>query len=183
LLVISRAFQLVIGSKPTNHYQNLYKNYNLTKSLFNLQFFNGRINMDVQDQENGFMEIPHKADLALEVWASSLSGLFTQAARGMVHLMQISSSTSKVADRKINLEEIDLENLLVSFLNELLADIQQNGCSYDQMDLEINHFSLKGKLTGKKIGGFNREIKAATYHDLKIVEKISGYKTTITFDI
>jgi SHS2 domain-containing protein len=139
--------------------------------------------MDVQNQENGFIEIPHSADLALEVWASSLPGLFTQAARGLYDLMQISGANKKVAKREINLEEIDLENLLVSFLNELLADIQQNESSYDQMDLVIDHFSLKGKLTGKKIGRFNREIKAATYHELKIVKKGSGYKTKIIFDI
>jgi SHS2 domain-containing protein len=139
--------------------------------------------MDVHDQENGFIEIPHSADLALEVWASSLPGLFTQAARGLYGLIQITGTKRKVVKREINLEEIDLENLLVSFLNELLADIQQNESSYDQMNLVIDHFSLKGKLTGKKIGRFNREIKAATYHELKIVKKGSGYKTKIIFDI
>jgi SHS2 domain-containing protein len=139
--------------------------------------------MDVQSQENGFIEIPHSADLALEVWASSLHGLFTQAARGLYDLMQISGANRMVAKREINLKEIDLDNLLVSFLNELLADIQQNKSSYDQMDLVIDHYSLKGKITGKKIGSFNREIKAATYHELKIVKKGSGYKTKIIFDI
>ena len=139
--------------------------------------------MDVQNQENGFIEIPHSADLALEVWSSSLPGLFTQAARGLYDLMQISGANRMVAKREINLKEIDLDNLLVSFLNELLADIQQNKSSYNQMDLVIDHYSLKGKLTGKKIGGFNREIKAVTYHELKIVKKGSGYKTKIIFDI
>jgi SHS2 domain-containing protein len=139
--------------------------------------------MDVQNQENGFIEIAHSADLALEVWASSMPGLFTQSARGLYHLIQLSSARGRVAIREINLEEIDLDNLLVSFLNELLADIQQKESMYDQMDLVIDHFSLKGKLIGKKIGGFNREIKAATYHELKIVKKGSGYKTKIIFDI
>lgn len=139
--------------------------------------------MNKQIREDGFLEIPQTADLALEVWAASLPGLFIQAARGLYSLMHLSNTKGRVVARKINLEEIDLENLLVSFLNELLADIQQNKSVYDQMDLVIDHFSLMGELTGKKTGGCNREIKAATYHDLKIVEKVSGYKTTITFDI
>ncbi len=139
--------------------------------------------MNVQNQENGFIEIAHSADLALEVWASSLPGLFTQAAKGLYDLMQISAAKRKIAKREINLKEIDLDNLLVSFLNELLADIQEKESKYDQMDLVIDHFSLKGKLTGKKIGGFKREIKAATYHELKIVKMESGYKTRIIFDI
>jgi SHS2 domain-containing protein len=139
--------------------------------------------MDVQDQENGFKEIPHSADLALEVRASSLPGLFVEAARGLYSLMQLSCAKGKVVLREIKLEEDDLENLLVSFLNELLADIQQNEIIYNRFNLKIDHFSLQGKLTGRRNGGVKREIKATTYHELKIIKIGSGFKTTITFDI
>jgi len=85
--------------------------------------------------------------------------------------------------RKLDIQEIDFENLLVSFLNELLNDLQQNEKIYDQFHLEIDHLALMGELTGKKISGVGREIKAVTYHDLKIIKTKSGYQTTIVFDI
>ena len=139
--------------------------------------------MDLLNHKDSFLEIPHSADLALQVWAASLSGLFIQAARGMVSLLRIDNSEGSEVYRKIELQEIDLENLLVSFLNELLNDLQQNKKVYDQFRLEISHSELTGNLTGKTICGVGREIKAVTYHDLRIVKTKIGYQTTIVFDI
>jgi SHS2 domain-containing protein len=130
--------------------------------------------MGIQDQKDGFFEIPHSADLALEVRAASLPGLF---------LMRMENHGGRQVSRKMVLQEIDLENLLVSFLNELLVDVQQNGKVYENLQLEINHFSLKGNMIGKKNCSFGRELKAVTYHDLKIIKITSGYKTAIVFDI
>ena len=139
--------------------------------------------MDIQNQMGGFLEIPHSADLALKVWAISMSGLFIQAARGMYDLLRIEDHEGRELCRKMELQEIDLENLLVSFLNELLNDLQQNKKFYDQFHLEINQKTLIGDVTGKKISHIGREIKAVTYHDLKIVKTRSGFQTTIVFDI
>ena len=139
--------------------------------------------MGLLNQKNGFLEIPHSADLALQVWAASLSGLFIQAAKGMYSLLRIENHKGSEVFRKLVMQEIDFENLLVSFLNELLNDLQQNKKVYDQFRVEINHPALIGDLTGKTISGVGREIKAVTYHDLKIIKTKSGYQTTIVFDI
>jgi SHS2 domain-containing protein len=117
------------------------------------------------------------------VRAASLPGLFIQAARGLYSLMRMENHGGRQVSRKMVLQEIDLENLLVSFLNELLVDVQQNGKVYENLQLEINHFSLKGNMIGKKNCSFGRELKAVTYHDLKIIKITSGYKTAIVFDI
>ena len=139
--------------------------------------------MDLLNHKDGFLEIPHSADLALQVWAASLSGLFIQAARGMYSLLRIENHEGSEVYRKMELQEIDSENLLVSFLNELLNDLQQNKKVYDQFHVEINQIALICDLTGKTICGVGREIKAVTYHDLKIVKTKIGYQTTIVFDI
>ncbi len=139
--------------------------------------------MGLLNYKDGFLEIPHSADLALQVWAASLSGLFIQAAKGMYSLFHIENNEGSEVYRKLDIQEIDFENLLVSFLNELLVDLQLNKKIYDQFRLEINHPALIGDLTGKKISGVGREIKAVTYHNLKIVKTKSGYQTTIVFDI
>ncbi len=139
--------------------------------------------MDIQNRTDGFLEIQHSADLALEVWASSLPGLFTQAARGLYGLLQVESHIGSQISRKLVLQEIDLENLLVSFLNELLVDAQHNKKVYENLQLEINHFSLKSYMIGIENCSFGREVKAVTYHDLKISKLTSGYKTVLVFDI
>jgi len=139
--------------------------------------------MGLLNQSNGFIEIPHSADLALQVWADSLAGLFIQAAKGMYSFLRIDYQKSDQISRKMDIQEIDLENLLVSFLNELLVDLQQNKKIYNQFHLEINCHTLIGDLTGKEISNVSPEIKAATYHDLKIIKTKSDYQTTIVFDI
>jgi SHS2 domain-containing protein len=139
--------------------------------------------MNFSNPKDGFLEIPHSADLALQVWAADPSGLFIQAARGMYGLLRIENDEKIKVTRKLDIREIDLENLLVSFLNELLNDLQQNHQVYDQFHLEIDQSILIGELTGKMIRSVGREIKAVTYHDLKIISTKSGVQTTIVFDI
>ena len=139
--------------------------------------------MDFQNREDGFREMPHSADLALQVWAANLTGLFTQATKGMYTLLRIKRSKGSKVHRIVEFHEIDFENLLVSFLTELLNDLQQNKKVYEQFQLDINHLSLIGNLYGRKIKGIGREIKAVTYHNLKILKTRSGYRTTIVFDI
>jgi SHS2 domain-containing protein len=139
--------------------------------------------MDTQIQKDGFLEIPHSADLALKVWAASFSGLFIQAAFGMYSLMRIENHKRNDAYRRFDIRENDIENLLVSFLNELLNDLQQNKKIYDQFRLDINQIALIGDVTGKTISSVGREIKAVTYHDLKISMTGSGVQTKIVFDI
>jgi SHS2 domain-containing protein len=133
--------------------------------------------------KNGFCEIPHRADLALKVWAADLPGLFIQSAQGMYSLMGIQVMDNSRQTRKIIFRESDYESLLVSFLNELLSEAQQEAVVYDTFHFDLNHFEITADLIGSRVNRIFRDIKAVTYHDLRIHKTRSGYETQIVFDI
>jgi SHS2 domain-containing protein len=131
----------------------------------------------------GFLEIPHRADVALKVWSSDLNGLFIQAARGMYSLMGFGERHGCNISRSVGLSESDSVTLLIRFLNELIYDVQLGSVVYEELKIQILQNRLDGELKGKKTTGFVREIKAATYHECKILQTTAGYETMIVFDI
>jgi SHS2 domain-containing protein len=128
--------------------------------------------MNGLDPNNGFCEIPHRADLALKVWAADLPGFFIQSARGMYSLMGIQDLDNLKVTRKFIFGETDYESLLVSFLNELLSEAQQKAAVYDTFHLAFNHFELIADLIGSRPRRISRDIKAVTYYGLKIQNQI-----------
>lgn len=134
-------------------------------------------------KREGFLEIPHRADVALKVWSKELTELFNQAARGLYSLMECGESLEGDISRSINLIESDRETLLIRFLNELIFDAQQGPIMYEELKIHIQQNCLTGVLKGKRTRGFIREIKAATYHECEIHQTDAGYETMIVFDI
>jgi SHS2 domain-containing protein len=134
---------------------------------------------------NGFQAIPHTADWALAVWATDLPGLFIQAARGMYNLLGIDESILQGADVPITirLNAMDTECLFVDFLNELLYQLETRRLAARQFSLIVNENDLGAELICGTVTDFCKEIKAATFSNLHIVEKDAGYSVTVTFDV
>jgi len=139
--------------------------------------------MKEDKSSKGFQEIAHTADLAMQVWGNNLMILFSQAARGMLKLMEITKSGKKIFTKKIDLHEDDLESLLVEFLSSILEDVEKNQIVYDDFNLQVTGSSLSGILYGHCLKTYKREIKAVTFHDLKIIHDGKFYQTTLVFDI
>jgi SHS2 domain-containing protein len=138
--------------------------------------------MKVPDQ--GYKELEHTADLALEVWAPDLPSLFIQAAKGMYALSQIELVSGEKAEHHLLLEALDAEVLLVTFLDELLFLAEHESLGFETFDLEIDaNFKLEAKLCGSKIASLNKEIKAVTYHNLSIQKESDGFRVVIVFDV
>jgi SHS2 domain-containing protein len=73
--------------------------------------------------------------------------------------------------------------LLINFLNELLYFAESEGLAFDQFDLQIKGDQLIGQITGAKIEAMAKEIKAATFHNLKVSETNQGITVNIVFDV
>lgn len=85
--------------------------------------------------------------------------------------------------RTIELSESDHETLLIRFLNELIFDVHLRSVIYEEMNIQVQKNRLWGELKGDKTSGFVREVKAATYHECRILKTTAGYETVIVFDI
>jgi SHS2 domain-containing protein len=74
----------------------------------------------VSNETFDFEEVEHTADWALRVRGRDLSQLLTNAARGMSYLLvsEVAAIPSQV-ERRLVLDAMDAESLLVAWLSEL----------------------------------------------------------------
>jgi SHS2 domain-containing protein len=128
--------------------------------------------------------IDHTADIGLKITGMDMKDLFLEAARAIVIEIGASAASSEKT-LTIDVDGYDYEDLLVLFLNELLFEIQTRNFRVSGFDiislLKTNiRVSVKGTHSSKPL---KNNIKAATYHNLDIIRKRSGYETTIIFDV
>jgi SHS2 domain-containing protein len=122
--------------------------------------------------------LEHTADMGIEVVAETQEELFAQAAYG---LLEVCFGPSRALAREEKVVEVaggDVEELLVNWLNEILYLFETKG--FLPADFEVEEAgwtSLKARVLGESFDPLRhpveREVKAATYHQLK-VEKTDG---------
>jgi SHS2 domain-containing protein len=137
----------------------------------------------VKTPERGHREVEHTADCGLEVWAPDLPGLMEEAARGLFELMGVEVSEESRCHRQLEIGADDREQLLVSFLEELLFIADSEEVAFDGFLLNLVETNLLARLEGGYIVSKSREIKAVTYHYLEISETKRGLNTSIIFDV
>jgi len=142
----------------------------------------------------GSRPVDHTADLALRVWAPNLPGLFEEAALGLSGLITDPARVASIEKHQFELTALDLEELLVTWLGEILYLDETSGLLFSAFDnLQIRFQSDRGlfrlSATGlgeKRDSGRHRRrsaIKAPTYHGLVISpDSEIGYDLTIVFD-
>ena len=144
-------------------------------------------------REAGSIQTEHTADLALRVWAPEIGAFFREAARGLGRLLFDPGDVKPKQEFELEVEGIDLEELLVGWLNEILYRIEEETLAFDDVGrLEVRGNSRDGyRLRATLIGeprdperlGLRAAIKSATYHGLVIdPESETGYDLTIVFD-
>ena len=132
---------------------------------------------------SGFRELPHTADWELEVWAPDLATLLEQAARGMYQLCEAILVSHPRITRRIKLILIEPEILLIDFLTELIFLTESEGLAFDEFNLKFEGNRFIADVTGSKLESLSKEIKAVTYHNIKIRETGSELKANIVFDV
>ena len=132
----------------------------------------------------GFEEIEHTADWAYRIWSCSLVGLFLQAARGLYQLAGTELASGDRQYREIELQAIDGESLLVAWLNELLNLHESENLGCEAIDiLQLESTLIKARVTAAPVQQWLKDIKAATYHNIAIVNTKTGFEVTVVLDV
>jgi SHS2 domain-containing protein len=131
----------------------------------------------------GYREIEHTADWELEVWAPDMPSLLEQAARGMMALSHTTLQPGPRVQREITVDAADDESLLVGFLSELLYITEMESIAFDGFDLRLEGDRLHAKLSGAPVEAADKEIKAVTYHNLRVRRENGGLRVNIVFDV
>lgn len=138
--------------------------------------------------EADFQEIEHTADWALRVRGESHAALFAAAACGMFSLLTDLSVVQESRRLELRLESVDLETLLVDWLNELLYRSEEEALVFKRFTIHEVGVSADGaQLAATAWGGaapaLDKTIKAATFSSLRIEREASGYRVEIVFDV
>lgn len=143
-----------------------------------------------------FRIVEHTADVGIEAYGEDLNELFANAAYGMFSII---CSPDKIREKKsvqIDISAPGLEDLLHSWLDELLYREDAEGMVFGRFEVSIeDKYRLSGKVFGEELDAERHhpgtEIKAVTYHQLKIqgpeqkskIPEERAYRARVLFDV
>ncbi len=123
----------------------------------------------------------HTADVGVKGYGSTLEEAFEAVALGLFDVMVNVRKIELRECREVEVEEEDLEGLLYSFLEELLFIYDTEGLVFGQVKVKIERkggrYRLHAKACGEPLSERHEpkeEVKAITYHDMKIEKLTDG---------
>ncbi len=130
------------------------------------------------------------ADIGISVRGKTIGELFQNAAKGLSSLLvkDVKEYMPNEKKEKFKFSAQSYESLLVKFLNELLYLYETDFLHFTKAEFgKLTEMELKGNIYFKRLkeNAFipNYDIKAVTYHNLKIIKKRVYYYADIIFDI
>lgn len=129
----------------------------------------------------------HTADLGLVAYGDTLAEAFENAAYGMFDLMVDVSSTTETEAVDVRAEADDAPSLLVAFLNELLFLFETRKLILVRFEIvewdEAAHIAARA--WGSPMAGqeTRAQIKAVTYHDMRVEKTDEGFEVEVLFDV
>jgi SHS2 domain-containing protein len=132
----------------------------------------------------GWKILDHTADMGIRVDAPDLPLLFREAACALVHFTG-AGSPDREETFEVAASGIDREDLLVRWLQELLylvmvKDVRVSGIEVDRLTETDVHVRMQG---ARRKGGLQREVKAVTYHGLRIARQGDSWEASIIVDL
>lgn len=135
-----------------------------------------------------FETFEHTADLGLRVWADSLETLLTDAACGLFAMIVPALETVEPRETiEIDVPGEVSELLLFDWLNELLYLYEVRHLLLSQFDVRIAgdgiHATARGERRDRARHVLDHEVKAITYHGLKLESRPGHWLAEVIVDI
>ena len=132
--------------------------------------------------------LDHTADSGISVRAADLPELFARAAWGMFSLLTDLNTVKPQQTETVAVTAPDREALLVRWLSELnFRHVTQRVVFSEFHILELNDQRLVARVAGELIAPgrhiIHTEIKAVTFHGLRLEPVDGGWRTEIIFDL
>lgn len=130
----------------------------------------------------------HTADLGLRIRAADLDALFAEA--GLALFSAIVDDLAAVEPREqvdLDLQGTDREYLLFDWLNELLHRFDPERMLFSKFTVQVTPTGLHGSAWGEPVDpdrhALSHEVKAITYHGLKLEQVADGWLAEVIVDI
>jgi SHS2 domain-containing protein len=130
----------------------------------------------------------HTADLGIRVRAADLSTLFADAGRGLLAVIIGNAEAVQPAQEvAIRLEGRRTDFLLLDWLTELLYRFDTERLLLRDFDVRIGDHGLEATARGERLDPtrhhLEHEVKAVTYHGLKVERDDRGWLAEVILDI
>ncbi len=146
---------------------------------------------------NEFETFEHGADIGIRGFGSSVDNAFANASRAMFSLMvEDLSLVHPTQTLEIHADSMDLEGLLVAWLNELLAQWDIEGLVFSDFSVKIRQETLSGGNHHWAVTGVARgepfspqrhvrgiEVKGATFSELYVGRKDGIWTAQCVVDV
>lgn len=135
-----------------------------------------------------FETFEHTADLGLRVWATDLNALFADAARGLFSLIVPDLGSVRAAEAvNFELPGDGADYLLFDWLNELLYTFEVRHLLLCEFDVQVGDGGLTATARGEPVDPqrhvLDHEVKAITYHGLKLEKQANLWCAEVIVDI
>ncbi|RDD54024.1 MAG: archease [Candidatus Korarchaeota archaeon NZ13-K] len=129
-----------------------------------------------------------EADVGFEVWSEDLNRLFEEAALAMYEIMVDTDKVDPKIEKRLEVNAPDLEMLLHHWLSELLFITEVEGLVFSRFEVSIaDENRLAGRALGEPIDPGKHdpktEIKAVTYHRLRVIREGGLWRCTVVLDV
>lgn len=130
----------------------------------------------------------HTADLGLRIRAPDLDTLFAEAAQAL--FATLVEDLGSIANREsvhLHLQATDHAYLLFDWLNELLYRFETQHLLFGKFEVHVHDGKLEGTAWGEPLDrsrhAMDHEVKAITYHGLKVERTPDGWLAEVIVDI
>jgi SHS2 domain-containing protein len=130
----------------------------------------------------------HTADLGLRIRAPDLEGLFVEADQALFETIVADPATVEPRQKlQVTLKVDDKELLLFDWLRELLFHFDSQHLLLGRFEVRINDGDLTGAAWGEPLDRsrheLEHEVKAITYHGLRVEQTADGWLAEVIVDI
>src|SRR5205809_7200632 len=130
----------------------------------------------------------HTADLGLRVRAANLDLLFAEAAAALFSaIVDDLTTVEPVQQVEVVLADDDREYLLFDWLKELLYRFDAEHLLFARFAVHVEGHDLSGSAWGEPLDParhvLSHEVKAITYHDLRVEPTPDGWLAEVIVDI
>ncbi len=132
--------------------------------------------------------IDHTADLGIEVYGSGMKELFENAGYAMFDVITDTNRLNALSETTLNVAGQDRPDLMVNWLRELLYRWTGKGQLVKIINItSLSEYALSANIKfdhfdpGRHL--IKSELKAVTYHQIRVEEKNSEWKARIIFDV
>jgi SHS2 domain-containing protein len=130
----------------------------------------------------------HTADLGLRATAPDLDGLFAEMGQALfAAVVEQPGEIRPLAEERFEIPGADREYLLFDWLRALLMRFEETGTVFARFAVTVRADGLTATASGEPFDpsrhGHGHEVKAITYHGLKVEPTPGGWLAEVIVDI